>query len=487
MRVQAALAAVLISLLPTRADAQWERRDTTARRDTMLLTLPTALARAIEQGEEVKLARSQVDLAETQIQTARAQVLPQINGNFGYTRTFRSQFQTGSITIPDSLQFEPDSLASVEERLRYLEKHAPTAGLGGLGSLFGDLPFGRAHSYSATLGGSQLLFAGGRVGAALEAARRFRDAAELNLRESIADIELSVENAYYRALLAQEMTAISQAAVTQAEQFLAQERLRQSAGTAAELDVLRAEVALANLRPPLVAAINAVELSQVDLRRLVNIPAEQPIRLSTDLPLPNPAQLAAPTPPAGWVERRPAVVAAERQVRIRELAVRVARGSYLPSITARMNYGRFAFPSQMFGFNTDWRSDWTASVSVEFPIFDGLRREAQIDQSQVELRNARLQLAQLRESVQLQYQQAIGERQRAAATIAARQQTVTQAQRVYDLTVLRYNQGLATQLEVSDARLALLQARTNLVQAITDYYVAEAMVTRALGGRGTSR
>jgi outer membrane protein TolC len=111
-----------------------------------------------------------------------------------------------------------------------------------------------------------------------------------------------------------------------------------------------------------------------------------------------------------------------------------------------------------------------------------LRRNAQLDQAQTNLNNARLQLAQLRENVQIQYQQAIGERRRAQETISARQQTVTQAQRVYDLMVLRYDRGLATQLDVSDARLALLQARTNLAQALSDFYVAEATVNRALGG-----
>jgi outer membrane protein TolC len=148
-----------------------------------------------------------------------------------------------------------------------------------------------------------------------------------------------------------------------------------------------------------------------------------------------------------------------------------------------MNYGHTSFPIDPFTVSgLQWRSDWNATIGMRIPIFDGLRRGAQVDLAQVQLNQARLQLAQLREGVHLQYQQAIGERERAASTIAARQQTVTQAQRVHDLTVLRYDRGLATQLEVSDARLALLQARTNLAQALSDYYVAEATVTRALGG-----
>jgi outer membrane protein len=148
-----------------------------------------------------------------------------------------------------------------------------------------------------------------------------------------------------------------------------------------------------------------------------------------------------------------------------------------------MNYGKLGYPTDPFQFSgMDWRTDWSATLGVRIPIFDGLRRNAELDRAQTNLNNARLQLSQLREGVQIQYQQATGERRRAQEAIAARQQTVGQAQRVYDLTVLRYDRGLATQLEVSDARLALLQARTNLAQALSDFYVAEATVTRALGG-----
>jgi outer membrane protein len=475
-RLQAASVALLF-LCAANAEGQ-----KVARSDTLRLTLSEALTRATRQGEEVLLARSQIELAEVQIHNARSVALPQLNANLGYVRTFASQFNTGqSFTVPDSLRFEPDSLASLPDRVKYLEDRTAGAAIGALGSLFGNLPFGQENSYTATLSGSQLLYSGGRVGAALDAAKNLRDAASLQLSEQLSEIELSVRNAYYRAQLAAEMANISLAAVEQAEQFLAQERLRERAGTASELDVLRAEVELANLRPQLVTTANAAEISQMDLRRLVNVPAQQPLALVDALPLPSAEMLAPPQPPADWVESRPAVQAAERNVRIRELAVRVAKAAYLPSVSLRMNYGRTAFPGQVFQFSNEWRTDWTAALTVDFPIFDGLRREAQIDEAQVQHTNEQLRLAQLRESVQLQYQQAVGERQRAAVTITARQQTVTQAQRVHDLTVLRYNQGLATQLEVSDARLALLQARNNLVQAITDFYIAEATVARALG------
>ncbi|HET9984835.1 MAG TPA: TolC family protein [Longimicrobiales bacterium] len=452
--------------------------------DTLVLSVSDAVSWALERGEEVQLARAQVELAESQIKDARAAALPQLSANLGYTRTFASQFDTGgSFTLPDSLKFSPDSTATLAERVSYLERRTPSAGLGGLGSLFGDLPFGRENAYTATASFSQLLYSGGRMGAALDVAEEYRDVAGLQLREQRAETELAVRTAYYHALLAGELERIADAAVRQAEDFLAQERLREKSGAAAELDVLRAEVALENLKPQLVQARNAAELATLDLRRLVNAPAGRPLKLTTPLEAPPSAELAeAAAPPETWLGRRAAVEAADRTVRMRELGVKIARGSFLPSVSLRMNYGRLAYPTQAFRLQGDWRTDWTAGLSVELPIFDGLRRNAQLDQAHAELDAARLQLAQLREGVQLQYEQARGERERAAATIAARQKNVTQAQRVYDLTVLRYDKGLATQLEVNDARLALLQARTNLAQALADYYIAEATVTRAVGG-----
>lgn len=474
------MSAALLAAWAGTASAQ-----TAATKDTLALSLQHALDRAVDASDEVKLARSQVDVARAQVKEVRAGALPQINANLGYTRTFRSQFESaGSFELPDSLKFEPDSTRSLEERVKYLEDKAPAAGLAGLGSLFSNLPFGQKNAYSATIGASQLLYSGGRTGAALAIARNFREAAELTLEEEIGDITLQVRSAYYRALLAQELERISAAAVAQAQRFLEQERLREKTGAASELDVLRADVALANLRPQAVSARNAAEVGMLDLKRLLNVPAAQPLKLTTDLTVPDAERLAQQDTleVRDQLMRRASIAAAERNVRMRDLGVRIARGSFLPQLSLNMNYGRFAFPRETFSFNgINWRTDWTAGVSVQIPIFDGLRRAAQLDLAQVQLTQAQLQLAQLREDVQIQYQQAVGEKQRASSAILARRQTVTQAQRVFDLTELRYERGLATQLEVSDARLALLQARTNLAQALSDFYVAEATVARVLG------
>ncbi len=174
--------------------------------------------------------------------------------------------------------------------------------------------------------------------------------------------------------------------------------------------------------------------------------------------------------------QRATVEAAERQVRIAEQGVRIARGAYLPNVSLNFNYGRQLFPSSPFNLGGDWRTDFSAGLGVQMPIFNGGRTRADVRLAQQSLEQSRLQLAQLQEITELRLQQAQAERERASAEISARQQTVSAAERVYNLTRLRYQQGLATQLEVSDARVALLQARVNLAQALTSFYAADAQL-----------
>ena len=447
------------------------------------MTLEAALARSTGESQEVRLARAQVDYARTQVRAARSAALPTLDGRLAYTRTFASPFAGGGFTLPDSLRFEPDPSLPLEQRVAYLEDKVPAAALGSLGSLFGNLPFGRPNTYTAGINGSQTLWSGGRVGAALRIAREFEAAAELQLEEQVADIELQTRTAYFNALLAQEMERIAAAAVVQAESFLREEQLRRRAGTSSDLDVLRAEVALENLRPQLIAARNAAELSKLDLKRLIDVPLTQPLALTTPLTVPSAQELAFPTIDArALLARRAALEAQQRLVTIREQQVRIAQGASLPSVALSFNYGRQLQPQRTFGFDEGpWQQDASATISVNVPIFNGFRRQAEVQQARIELGQERLRLRQLEENLELQYERALGEKQRAAADLAARQRTVEQAQRVHDLTVLRYQQGLATQLEVTDARLALLQSRTNLAQAISAFYLADAGVARAAG------
>ncbi|HEX2166688.1 MAG TPA: TolC family protein [Longimicrobiales bacterium] len=477
---RAASSLVLLAVLSAAPVAGQERTDSVA------LSLTDALSLAMERSEEVRVAQQQVRSASAQVRTARSSLLPQVNTQVGYTKTLRSVFQGADIEIPDSLRFEPDSTASLQERIAYLERNTPNAAMGALGGLFSDLPFGRENAWTAAATLNQPLFSGGRIISGVQAARHAETAAEASLTEARADVALQVRETYYGALLADEAEEIVEASVGLAEEHLDRVRLLLETGQASELDAMRAEVELENLRPQLVQARNARELALLNLKRLVNLPIDAPVSLTTDLAaadpaLPDPADVLLPSLAEAepQLERRAAIAGAEQQVEIRREQVDIARGAYLPSVNLQANLSRQAFPS---GFvPSEWQDDWTVGFVVQWPLFQGLRRGAEVDAAQAQVRQAELQVDQLREGVRLEYEQALGELEQARAQIAAATRNVTQATRVYELTELRYSEGLATQLDVSDARLALQQARMNEANAYHDFYLALARAERALG------
>lgn len=486
--VFATVCAALSSVLPNAALAQWPTpRDSAARRplsDSIPLSIDSAVRSATTRGEEVRVARVQVDLARTQVATARAAGLPQLGATAGYQRTLRSPYSSlGGSNFPT---FSPDSTAPLAERVRYLEQNAPFAPFSAISSLAGGLGLGVQNAYSLGLTGSQTVFSGGRVIAGVRAAEAGREAARFSLTEQTADVEQQVRTAYYQALLAEAVVTISDSSLAQAERFLAQTRLRLEAGRASELDVLRAEVSRDNLRPQQVQARNQRDLSLLNLKRLVNLPLQQPVRLTTRLDAPPGDSTDTEVPATQLTTQRASVQAAEAQVDATRQQVRMARGAWLPSLALQTNYAPSFTSTSAFQNLGAPRTSWTLSLGAQAPLFEGGRIRADVQRAEAQLEQSRLQLAQLREAVQVEYEQARLERSRARAEITARERTVDQAQRVYDLTVLRYDQGVSTQLEVSSARLDLLQARTNLAQAITDFYIAAAGVARALTGIRTS-
>ena len=454
--------------------------------DTVRLSLPEALALAGTRSEEVRGAEAQVRGANAQARVARSALLPQVNTQLVYTRALRSVFQDAGFEVPDSLRFEPDSTASVEQRIRYLEDNTSNAAFGALGSLFGNLPFGREHTWVAAATVSQPLFSGGRIASGVQLAEHAANAARAQLDEARAEVALQVREAYYGARLAEDAEVIVAASVALAREHLARVRLVHESGQASELDVLRAEVELDNLQPQLAQAANARQLALLNLKRLVNLPADAPLVLTTELDpadpaLPHPDSIVLPTLAAAepLLRRRAAVRAAEQQVEMRREQADMARAAFLPSVALTGNFQRQAFPT---GFAPqDWRDDWNVGFAVSWPLFQGFRRGAELDVARADVRQAELQTDQLREAVRLEYEQASGELQRARLQIAAAARTVTQAVRVYELTELRFREGLATQLDVSDARLALQQARMNEANATHDFYRALARAERALG------
>jgi outer membrane protein len=426
--------------------------------DTVRLSLGDAVARGVELNEEVRGARAQRQIAEGQVIEARAGALPQVTANLGYNRTLASIF--------DDISFDFGNGENGEN--------------GDDESPFGALPFGRPNVWTASLQITQPLYSGGRVGTAMRIARQVRRVADLQVEEAETEIALQVRTAYLQAVLADEFVAISREAYDLAAAQLAQVELFRQQGTASEYDVLRARVERDNLEPAIIEATNARRLAELNLKRLINIPADQPVSLVTELD----PRIADVDRAALYdaLERRAALRALDAAVAAREDAVRIARADRLPTLGAAANFGYQAFPEQVTPFDTPWRRDWTVGMQLTLPVFDGFRTSGRVQQARGELEQTRLQRDRTRQGIELELEAALGEFDASRAQIEARRATVAEARRTLELAELRYRSGLATQLDISSARLLLEQARVNEAQALYNYMNALARLERVTGG-----
>lgn len=431
--------------------------------DTIRLSLTEAVDRALRTSDEARLAAAQVDVAAAQVSSARAGGLPQLRINSTYSHTYESA----------------------------------------RGQAVGAL-FNQPNTYNVTASVSQTVFQGGRVVAASHAANDVRDASRLNEEEVQAQLTVDVERAYLNVLFTEQLVGIQENNLALAESRLAQIQQFEAAGQAARYDVLRARVERANLEPAVIQARSDRDIAALTLKQLLNIPLDQPVALTTTIEPATVRAVVASVDDSSATPQRAAVRSAELVASARHAGITVARADFLPTASISFQTGYQAFPPLGYGFpnqfgraaaefcpggtapdrvcqNGGWFSDRSLSAVISIPVFDGFRAKSNLSLARAQARIADLELRQEREQVSIEVARGRAELTRASAVFEARQQTSSEAREAFQLATLRFSRGLSTQLEVSDAQLALLTAETSEARATYDLYLASAEMARALG------
>lgn len=451
------------------------------------LSLDEALRIAEEQSEQVLIARAGVTRARGQLLQARSRYFPQVSASASYARTLASEFEsfsggTGTDTTsappPENCgRFTPDPTLPLAERVDSLERGVECLQDDGFGGIdFGNLPFGRENVWRYGLTLQQNLFAGGRIRAANRIADAGRDLAGIELESTRAQLALDVTQAYYDAALSDRLVGIAEATLEQSERTLRQARLGVEAGTLPEFELLRARVQRDNQRPVVIDRRATRDLAYLRLKQLLDVPAEQPLALTTELDetefgeaeLAELAELVA--------EERAPVRQAEEAVEIQENQVRIARGQRLPSLVLSSDWGRVGYPSGVAPSLDDFNTNWTVTAALSLPVFTGGRIRGEVLVAEADLLESRARLQQVRELARLDAQDALERLRAALASWEASEGTVEQAQRAYRIAEVRYDEGISTQVELADARLLLQQAEANRALAARDLRVARARV-----------
>lgn len=448
--------------------------------DTLRLSLPAAVERALAAGEEMKQADATRATAHARYLQARAGALPQITFSTLYTRQYESIYGDAGGEPPT---WEPDTLASIEQRVRDLEDALPGSGFLALSQLFSA--FASPNSWNAALEIRQKVFQGGSIWGSVAAARHALRAAQLQQDDRRDDVTLGVRQAYLEALLADRAETIARLGLEQAEIQLQRVRLRQEAGSASEFELLQAEVQRDNQQPIVRGAHALRESAWLTLRRLCNIPPAAPLALTSplleDRALPAEPAAVDTTGLESAALRTAGIAWLEELREARGHAVTVAAAGRYPELSLFANVSQQAFPDQVIPERRDWRRQKSAGVMLSWNVFDGFLTKGAVEEARAERSRAGQDLAGAREMVLQAVAQGRLELERSASDLHSRSRTVQLARRALDLANLRYEEGAASPLEVSDARIAWQIAQSHEAQARRDYFLALALLERYTG------
>jgi len=413
------------------------------------LTLDDAVELGLRNDETYLIAKEELDRAAGQIREAWAGALPQLGFDGRYTR---------NIEIPEVV----------------------------IGSE--SIKFGTSNNYSLGLTLIQPIYLGGKVGGGLKIAKYYRSYADYKLRQTRNDVMYQVKQAFFRAKLANDVVAIYDDAIKQAELNLTNVRKQFEQGMAAEFDLLRAEVELANIRPQLIKARNDSELAAIDLKNRLGITTDEDInlmyefdsgQLDDSLDLQSGLSYAA--------QNHPAIVQQDYMVKSYDRAIGITRADGRPQLLFSSTFAYQAQSEEFSPPSNAWTKSWSASLILSFPIFDGRANSGRVKQVRADYNQSKYVARQMKENVLLSVRSAYGSWEEAVASLQSQEKTIEQAEEGIRIANLRYAGGVGTQLEVLSAQTANTQAKVNYINAVYDYELSVAAFERAAGYEPTIR
>lgn len=440
----------------------------------------TGLVRsALDTNRDLTAAREAYVTAQEQVSEAWSSVMPTVDLDASYTRN-----------ISPTVNFLPAQIFD------------PSAGPDD----YIGVQFGADNTYSSAIAIEQPLFRAG-VLVALGAANRFESLQEEVVRGRAQTVVTQLRMSYYQLLLAQEQVRLTSNSVERVRQSLKETRALNRAGLASDYDVLRLEVELANLEPNLRRAENAVRQARRQLAIQANLDDHDALRVTGALAEMDLADLQANTPAnreiLGFVGFERAELeagddavsrAAELRSDLRQLELtedlrhtemRLEQAEYLPDVTL---FGSYVISAQnngsptWFGAGNGQRAySRFVGVRVSLPIFQGFRRDARIDQKRAALRQAQAQTSQGVDMARSEVRTILEGAEEAFLRADGQRLAVQQARRGYEIASAQYREGLGSQLELTDAEVALRQSEFNYAQAVYDYLVARAQLDAAVG------
>jgi outer membrane protein len=395
-----------------------------------------------------------------------------LKGALERARTINPQLQSAALAATSAHEDRLQARTAFFPTLNYSNQMIYTQGNGSPSGVF--VANDGVHVYSSQAVVHQELYSPSRMneyrrslaGEALAAARR-----EIASR----GVSAAVIQDYYGMVAAGRRMTNARTAADEARKFLDTTLRLEKGGEAAHSDVVKATLTRQQRERELQEAELALEKAKVNLAALIFSDLATEYTVADDLgtldalPVLDAAKKQAE-------QTSPELHAAEQTVRQEEFGVSIARSAYLPSLTFDYFYGinsnQFAIHDSE-GYN---RLGSVAQASLNVPIWNWWAGRSKVRQAEIKRQQAQLDLALAHRQLDSGLRTAYLEARTALSQLDSLKQSQDLSDESLRLTVLRYQGGEASVLEVVDAQSTLVQARNAYDDGLSRYRLALANI-----------
>jgi outer membrane protein TolC len=401
--------------------------------ETFKLSIKDAISMALENNSQIKAASFTSQAASQGIKSANSRYLPAI---------FFEEAMVASNSPTNTFMMKLDEGRFTQNDFQISNLNNPTT----------------SHDFKTSLSIQQPLFVP-TLSPMKELAVKDAQKSELQLEAARQGIAFQAFHTYLEVQKAAAQLSAVDKAVADARENMRLAIVRTSAGTGLKSDELRSRTHLSMVEQQLITVQNNLTLARMKLAMLIGLTEDNTYEVS--------GSLGSITVPAlndqiisEALLNRVEIKQSKTDLEKSGAALRLARSEYLPNVKAFASYQLNAKDAP-FSMDND---SWTAGVSLKWNIFDGFRTNVERKIALAGQSAAREMLESTTKDIKYQLKESYVRREEAVKHLEVAQNAVQDAEETVRLLTKRYENSLATMVELLDAQTALNQARANLVE-----------------------
>jgi outer membrane protein len=339
------------------------------------------------------------------------------------------------------------------------------------------------QNYTNSIGAdvSQIIFDGSYL-VGLKASKTYKELSQKSVIRSKIQTNVSVTKAYYQVLVSNEQIKLLDANISQLKTQLDQTTAQNKQGFVEKIDVQRLEVQYNNLVTNRENVVRSLVLNYEMLKFQMGMPIESQLTLADKLENVKLDQsVAENVVDTAFYHNRIEFSLLETAKKLNELDLKRKKSQYLPSLVATGSTAAM-FQNNSFSdlYNANYPSTYVA-LRLSVPIFNGFQRKYQVKQSEISVLKSQNDLEHLKNGIGLQADAARVSYSNGIRSLDNQKRNRDLAQEVLRVTKIKYEQGVGSSIEVTQAQTALETADNQYIQALYEALINKVNLDQAYG------